>query len=93
MKLKIVAIAFAVAGLGTSVAVAKSPAPGGRGETSATATATERKLKVCHRTLAASRPFRMILVSRAALETHMRHGDLLAPGSGACPTTTTSAAP
>lgn len=93
MKLKAVALALAVAGFGTSVAIAKGPPPGGRAETSATATATQRKVKVCHRAFAANRPFRMILVSRAALETHMRHGDLLAPASGGCPTTTTPAAP
>jgi hypothetical protein len=107
MKIKAVALALAVAGFGASVAIAKGPPPGkGTDATASTAAAptsasTGRNVQVCHRTHAARRPFRMISVSSAALETHMRHGDLITPSAGACPTserggsptTTTSAAP
>jgi hypothetical protein len=75
MNLKAVAVVLALTGLGTSVAVAKGP-PG------ADAVA-ERSVTVCHRTPSAARPFRLIQVSRSALEAHMRHGDLLTT-SGDC---------
>jgi hypothetical protein len=83
MKLKVFAALLAVIGVGTSVAVAKGPPPA--------TPAPERAAKVCHRTASAARPFRLIRVSRSALEAHMRHGDLLA-AAGGC-SSTTSAAP
>ena len=85
MKSNAVAVALAVAGFGTSVAVAKDPPPSGRDGLSPRAAATERTVKLCHRPLAANGSLQMIRVSHEALETHMRHGDLLVPTSGGCP--------
>jgi hypothetical protein len=82
MNLKAVAVVLALTGLGTSVAVAQGPP--------AADAVADPAVTVCHRTAAAARPFRLIRVSRSALETHMRHGDLLA-SSGRC--STSSAAP
>ena len=75
MNLKAVAVVLALTGLGTSVAVAKGPP--------AADAVAERSVIVCHRTASAAQPFRLIRVSRTALEAHMRHGDLLA-SSGSC---------
>jgi hypothetical protein len=75
MNLKAVAVVIALTGFGTSVAVAKGP-PGA-------AAAAERSVTVCHRTDASARPLRPVRVSRSTLESHMRHGDLLA-ASGGC---------
>ena len=81
MNLKAVAVVLALTGFGTSVAVAKGPPAGA---------VSERTVIVCHRTASTARPFRLVRVSRPALEAHMRHGDLLA-SSGGC--STSSAAP
>ena len=82
MNLKAVAVVLALTGLGTSVAVAKGPP--------AADAVGERAVTVCHRTASTARSLHLIRVSRSALETHMRHGDMLA-SSGGC--STRSAAP
>ena len=91
MKLKAVAAVLALAGFATSVAVAQGPPPGrgpDKGSPAATASATTaaKRVDVCHRTGSAKNPFLTLSVSRAALASHMRHGDLLAPASGGCAT-------
>ncbi len=83
MNLKAVAVVLALTGFGTSVAVAKGPPANA-------VVVAERSVTVCHRAASAARPFRLVRVSRSALEAHMRHGDLLAT-SGEC--STRSAAP
>ena len=88
MKLQAVAIALALTGLGTSVAVAQGPLP----DTAAPAASAPRaRIAVCHRTRPAGKRFRLLAVSRSAVERHMRHGDLLAQPSGTCLSRTGSA--
>ena len=79
MQLKAVAVVLAVAGLGTSVAIAKGPPV-------SVPEATGADVRICHRTGPARKQFRSVSVARSSLETHLRHGDLLA-SSGGCPAT------
>jgi hypothetical protein len=104
MNLQALAVALALVGLGTSVAVAQGTP---RGAVSAKDTARSSwptsgaEVRVCHRTASTSDPFRLRSVSRRTVETHLRHGDLIAPATGGCPsragarlpTTAISAAP
>ena len=63
-----------LATIGLAVAQAKAPSP--------------KKTVVCHATSSAKRPYlRIVVGTRAALQTHMRHArDVVNPTGGSCPT-------
>ena len=77
MKLKVFAAVLAVVGCATSVAVAQEPSRAAQPAT----------VEVCHR---ADSLTRVVRVSRAHVEKHMRHGDLLPSRNGGCAASTTS---
>jgi hypothetical protein len=85
MRLNVLSLVLLVAGFGSSIGLAQGPlAPASR-EDSLPAASARATVEICHRIGAARDSFRLIAVSRSAVEAHMRHGDLLAPTSGGCP--------
>ena len=86
MRLPAALVSLALAGVGSSIAIAKGSAPD-----NGTSAATGGRIEICHRTGSAKNPFRTLSVSRAGLEAHMRHGDLMMPSGATCATVAASA--